>query len=76
VVAGAALLVVLSDGLIFVDVNPYYQRMVVGVVLFVAIVVDRLRVRRLERLGGRTGLEVGTDPGGGGQSAPSVVETS
>jgi hypothetical protein len=50
--------------------------MVVGVVLFLAIVVDRLRVRRLERLGRRTGLEVGTDPGGGGHSASGVPETS
>jgi ribose transport system permease protein len=49
VVAGAALLVVLQDGLVAVNVNAYYQRMVVGVVLLIAIVIDRLRVRRLER---------------------------
>jgi ribose transport system permease protein len=49
VVAGAALLVVLRDGLVAINVNAYYQSMVVGVVLLVAIVVDRLRVRGLER---------------------------
>ncbi|MGH2851624.1 MAG: ABC transporter permease [Solirubrobacteraceae bacterium] len=53
VVAGAALLVVLRDGLVAVNVNAYYQSMVVGAVLLVAIVVDRLRVRRLERSAGR-----------------------
>ncbi len=51
-VAGAALLVVLRDGLVAINVNAYYQSMVVGVVLLVAVVVDRLRVRRLERAGG------------------------
>jgi ribose transport system permease protein len=49
VVAGAALLVVLRDGLVAINVNAYYQSMVVGLVLLVAIVVDRLRVRQLER---------------------------
>jgi ribose transport system permease protein len=53
VVAGAALLVVLRDGLVAVNVNAYYQSMVVGVVLLVALVTDRLRVKRLERTGSR-----------------------
>ncbi len=51
VVAGAALLVVLRDGLVAINVNAYYQSMVVGLVLLAAIVVDRLRVRRLEGAG-------------------------
>ena len=51
VVAGAALLVVLRDGLVAINVNAYYQSMVVGLVLLAAIVVDRLRVRRLEHAG-------------------------
>ena len=38
VIAGAALLVVLQDGLVAVNVNAYYQQMVVGVVLLIAIV--------------------------------------
>lgn len=53
VLAGAALLVVLRDGLVAVNVNAYYQSMVVGVVLLIAIVVDRLRIIRLERTGKR-----------------------
>lgn len=53
VIAGAALLVVLRDGLVAINVNAYYQSMVVGGVLLVAIIVDRLRVRRLERLARR-----------------------
>jgi ribose transport system permease protein len=53
VLAGAALLVVLRDGLVAVNVNTYYQSMVVGAVLLFAIVIDRLRVIRLERSGKR-----------------------
>lgn len=48
IVSGAALLVVLRDGLVAINVNAYYQSMVVGVALLIAIVTDRLRVRRLE----------------------------
>ena len=53
VLAGAALLVVLRDGLVAINVNVYYQSMVVGVVLLVAIVLDRFRIMRLERTGQR-----------------------
>ncbi|MGH2889932.1 MAG: ABC transporter permease [Solirubrobacteraceae bacterium] len=53
VLAGAALLVVLRDGLVAVNVNAYYQSMVVGLVLLIAIVIDRLRIIRLERSGKR-----------------------
>ena len=52
VVAGAALLVVLRDGLVAVNVNAYYQSMVVGLVLLFAIVVDR------------SGSDVSNVPGG------------
>jgi ribose transport system permease protein len=45
VVAGATLLVVLRDGLVAVGVDAYYQSMVVGAVLLVAITADRLRSR-------------------------------
>jgi ribose transport system permease protein len=53
VIAGAALLVVLQDGLVAVNVNAYYQQMVVGLVLLIAIVVDRFRIIRIERSGKR-----------------------
>lgn len=49
VLAGAALLVVLRDGLVAINVNAYYQSMVVGVVLLIAILIDRLRVVRSAR---------------------------
>jgi ribose transport system permease protein len=55
VVAGAALLVVLEQGLVAISVDAYYQSMVVALVLLVAVVADRLRVRRLERIGARIG---------------------
>ncbi len=61
VVAGAALLVVLEQGLVAVNVNAYYQSMVVAFVLLVAVVADRLRVRRLERTGARVDRAVGLD---------------
>ena len=64
VVAGAALLVALRDGLVTVDVNAYYQSMVVGVVLFVAVILDAIRTRRRGRSAVRTGLEAGQGVGG------------
>ena len=65
VVAGAALLVALRDGLVTVNVNAYYQSMVVGVVLFLAVVLAALRTRSRKRSGARVGLEVGREPAGG-----------
>ena len=63
--AGAALLVALRDGLVTVNVNAYYQSMVVGVVLFAAVVLDALRTRSRKRSGARAGLEAGREAGGG-----------
>jgi ribose transport system permease protein len=57
VVAGAALLVALRDGLVTVDVNAYYQSMVVGFVLFLAVVFDALRIRSRGRTSVRLSLE-------------------
>ena len=62
VVAGAALLVVLEQGLVAINVDAYYQSMVVALVLLVAVVVDRLRVRRLERIGARIGSREAPTP--------------
>ncbi len=45
--AGAVLLVLISDGLIVLNVSPYYQQIVLGVVLGLAITADRLRARSL-----------------------------
>ena len=53
VVAGAALLVVLEQGLVAIGVDAYYQSMVVALVLLIAVVADRLRVQRLEPIGAR-----------------------
>jgi ribose transport system permease protein len=49
IVAGAVLLVLISDGLIVLNVSPYYQQIVLGAVLGLAITADRLRARRLTR---------------------------
>jgi ribose transport system permease protein len=73
VVAGAALLVVLRDGLVAINVNAYYQSMVVGVVLLVAIVTDRLRVRRLEHSGRRFAK---SQRRASARAAPQVSETA
>lgn len=72
VVAGAALLVVLRDGLVAVNVNAYYQSMVVGVVLLIAVVTDRLRVRRLERTGSRRVAARASAPGPAAQPAEAA----
>ena len=69
VVAGAALLVVLEQGLVAINVDAYYQSMVVALVLLVAVVVDRLRVRRLERIGARIGSREAPTPSPASASA-------
>lgn len=49
IVAGAVLLVLINDGLIVLNVSPYYQQIVLGAVLGLAITADRLRAKRLNR---------------------------
>jgi len=49
IAAGGVLLVLISDGLIVLNVSPYYQQIVLGIVLGLAITADRLRARRLTR---------------------------
>ncbi|MCU1685145.1 MAG: transporter permease [Amycolatopsis sp.] len=46
---GAILLVCINSGLVILHVSPYYQQIVLGAVLAVAVVTDRLRARRSER---------------------------
>ena len=46
---GAILLEVINNGLIILHVSPYYQQIVLGAVLAIAITLDRLRARRLGR---------------------------
>jgi ribose transport system permease protein len=49
IVAGGVLLVLINDGLIVLNVSPYYQQIVLGAVLGLAITADRLRAKRLSR---------------------------
>jgi ribose transport system permease protein len=49
IAAGAVLLVLINDGMIVLNVSPYYQQIVLGVVLAIAITADRLRAKRLGR---------------------------
>lgn len=46
---GAILLVCINSGLVILHVSPYYQQIVLGAVLAIAIVTDRLRARSSER---------------------------
>jgi ribose transport system permease protein len=72
VVTGAALLVALRDGLVTVNVNAYYQSMVVGVVLLLAVVLDAVRTRHRGRVAARIGLEAGKRPAGGQRRLPGL----
>ena len=47
--AGGVLLVLINNGLIVLNVSPYYQQIVLGAVLGIAITVDRVRAKRLGR---------------------------
>lgn len=51
VVAGSVLLVIISNGVIVLNVSPYYQQIVLGGDLGIAITVDRVRAKRLGGLG-------------------------
>lgn len=72
IVAGAALLVMLRDGLVAVNVNAYYQSMVVGVVLLIAIVLDRFRARRVEVAGAH--VDVVAAPKTVDEGTPAIVQ--
>jgi ribose transport system permease protein len=43
---GTGLAIILSDGLVVLGVAPFYQLIVIGVVLVAAVALDRLRYRR------------------------------
>jgi ribose transport system permease protein len=49
VAAGAILLEFIANGLLAIKVSPYYQQMVQGGVLGVAILLDRVRARYFGR---------------------------
>jgi ribose transport system permease protein len=46
VVFGAALLGVITNGLLVLNISPYYQQIVLGCVLGAAVILDRLRAQR------------------------------
>jgi ribose transport system permease protein len=49
VVFGAALMGVLRNGLVLLGVTSFWQQIVIGAVIILAVLVDRLRVRKAER---------------------------
>jgi ribose transport system permease protein len=53
-VAGAFLIQLIAVGLVFTQVDIYLTPMVSGAVIFLAVLLDTLRVRQLERLERRT----------------------
>lgn len=52
VVFGAALLGIITNGLIVLNISPFYQQIVLGCVLGTAVILDRLRARRRDRTTG------------------------
>ncbi|MEO7122592.1 MAG: ABC transporter permease, partial [Lacisediminihabitans sp.] len=49
IAAGAILLEIIANGLLALHVSPYFQQVVQGVVLGVAILLDRIRARYFGR---------------------------
>jgi ribose/xylose/arabinose/galactoside ABC-type transport system permease subunit len=47
VMIGAATMSVLSNGMVLVDINPYWQNIVLGVIMVFAVGLDQLRRSRL-----------------------------
>lgn len=60
--AGAMLIQMIAAGLVFTQVDLYLTPMVSGAVIFFAVLLDTLRVRRLEGLDRRT-IRKDADPG-------------
>lgn len=52
-VVGATMIQLVKNGLIFAGVNLYLQPLLLGLVIFVAVVIDSLRVKRLAALRAR-----------------------
>jgi ribose/xylose/arabinose/galactoside ABC-type transport system permease subunit len=48
---GALLLAVITDGLVMLSLDPSYQNIVVGVVIVIAVGLDRLRRLRMWKRG-------------------------
>ena len=48
-IIGAALIEVIRNGLVLSSVNPYWQETLIGAIIILAVLIDRLRERRRER---------------------------
>ena len=49
-VIGSTLVQMVQSGMVFVQTNLYLQPMVLAVIIFIAVLIDTLRVRRLDAL--------------------------
>lgn len=58
-VVGAVMIQLVKTGLVFTSVNLYLQPIVLGAVIFVAVVIDSFRVMRLRRVRRRTIRPIG-----------------
>ena len=46
---GVTLMGVLANGIVLMDISPYWVRVIVGAVVMAAVLVDLFRVRRCKR---------------------------
>ena len=74
---GAFLMAVIRDGAVLLNITQYYQQVIIGVIIWMAVWWDQVRRRRLaaatEQEHGRRGADAGDgEPGGGsrGRSDP------
>lgn len=58
-VVGAVMIQLVKTGLVFTSVNLYLQPIVLGAVIFVAVVIDSFRIMRLRRVRRRTIRPIG-----------------
>ena len=59
-VFGAVLIQTVQNGLVLNNANPYFYPMVVSAIIFVAVLIDSLRTRVLDRL---TRRQIRIEPG-------------
>lgn len=53
-VLGTVMIEMIRSGMVFLQVEVYLQPLVIGAILFLAVLIDSIRNRQLERLGERT----------------------
>ena len=78
---GAFLMTVITNGAVLLNLTQYYQQVIIGVIIWLAVWWDQVRRQRLaaatEQQHGRRTVEGGSgEPGGGGGTQPRIPDAA